>query len=120
MKEISTLFDKLLNDYTYKTILSEGEFRNVIDSILKIRFKKVNHEVVTKNGILDTIITEESRIFLIEYKYNVNSSIALQQINDREYYWRYLDAKIPGRLLGLGLRVRQNPKLDIYYSVAQT
>ena len=73
--------------------------------------------MVTKNGLLDTIITEEYRIFIIEYKYNVNSSVALQQVNDREYYGRYLDAKIPVLLFGVSLVQKKTRNVDISYEI---
>ena len=89
-QEMSKLLDNVLNKYTYLTITSEGEFRSIVDSVLKINFdeKQIHHEVLTKIGRIDTIITLRSRIFIIEYKYIKDSSEALEQIHDREYYGR--------------------------------
>ena len=114
-QEMSKLLDNVLNKYTYLTITSEGEFRNVVDSVLKINFdeKQIHHEVLTLIGRIDTIITLRSRIFIIEYKYIKDSSEALEQIHDREYYGRYLDAKVPVILLGISCKKEDKRKVNI-------
>ena len=114
-QEMSKLLDNVLNKYTYLTITSEGEFRNIVDSVLKINFdeKQIHHEVLTLIGRIDTIITLRSRIFIIEYKYIKDSSEALEQIHDREYYGRYLDAKVPVILLGISCKKEDKRKVNI-------
>jgi hypothetical protein len=64
-QEMSKLLDNVLNKCTYLTITSEGEFRNIVDSVLKINFdeKQIHHEIPTKIGRIDTMITLRSRIF---------------------------------------------------------
>jgi hypothetical protein len=111
--EIAACLDDILNNFTYEAMSSEGEFRNIVDSILKINFDVVAHEILTKNGKIDTLITHESRVFIIEYKYMKSSSVALQQINDREYYGRYVNANMPVLLFGISLM--RNNKLKRKY-----
>jgi len=114
-QEMSKLLDNVLNKYNYLTITSEGEFRSIVDSVLKINFdeKQIDHEVPTKIGRIDTMITLRSRIFIIEYKYIKDSSEALKQIHDREYYGRYLDAKVPVILLGISCKKEDKKKVNI-------
>ena len=80
--------------------------------MLKINFSEnqIHHETITKNGRIDTIITLMSRIFIIEYKYIKQPSEAPEQIHDREYYGRYLDAKVPVILLGISCEINNNEK----------
>ena len=114
-QEMSKLLDNILNKYTYLTITSEGEFRNIVDSVLKINFdeKQILHEIPTKIGRIDTMITLRSRILIIEYKYIKDPSEALKQIHDREYYGRYLDAKVPVILLGISCKKKDKRKINI-------
>jgi len=114
-QEMSKLLDNVLNKYNYLTITSEGEFRSIVDSVLKINFdeKQIDHEVPTKIGRIDTMITLRSRIFIIEYKYIKDSSEALKQIHDREYYGRFLDAKVPVILLGISCKKEDKKKVNI-------
>ena len=114
-QEMSKLLDNVLDKYNYLTIKSEGEFRSIVDSVLKINFdeKQIDHEVPTKIGRIDTMITLRSRIFIIEYKYIKDSSEALKQIHDREYYGRYLDAKVPVILLGISCKKEDKKKVNI-------
>lgn len=75
IKEISKLFDSLLDDFTYDALTDEQEFRNIIDCIFKIGFRDVAFEVHTKNGRSDTVIIEKSRTFIIEYEVHNENKI---------------------------------------------
>ena len=75
-----------------------------MDSVFKIGFHNVDIENHTKNGRIDTVITEKSRIFIIEYKCREKSSSkALKQIIDKEYYAKYLSKNLPILLFGITL-----------------
>ena len=115
-EEMSKLLDNVLNKYTYLTITTEGEFRNIVDSMLKINFNdiEIHHEELTKIGRIDTIITLSSRIFIIEYKYDKGPSEAIEQIHDREYYGRYLDGK--ESLILLDISCKKEDKRKVYMS----
>ena len=114
-QEMSKLLDNVLNKYNYLTIGSEGEFRNIVDSVLKINFDdfQIHHEILIKIERIDTIITLTSRIYIIEYKYIIEPSKALEQIHDREYYGRYLDGKVPVILLGISCEKEDKRKVNI-------
>jgi hypothetical protein len=125
--EISKLFDSVLDHYTYDVISTETEFRNIMDSILKIGFHDVALEVHTKNGRIDTLITEKSRIFKIEYKLKKKkkkekgpSKEAVEQIKEKEYYAQYLRTNLPILLFGITLRANDkstNRYIDIHYDI---
>lgn len=109
-KSKKSLFDYVMNHYTYEVMTSEGEFRNIVDSMLKIGFNDLAHEVETKNGQIDTVITENSRIFIVEYKYDKTSISALKQIKEKEYYAHYLSKNLPLLLFGISLRKKDKSK----------
>ena len=108
--------DNVLNHFTYEAITNEKTFRNIMDTMFKMGFHNVAHEVQTKNGRIDTLITEKSRIFIIEYKCYETASIALKQINEKEYNAQYLHTNVPIVLLGINLGKRKennNRYIDI-------
>ena len=108
MAEIIKSFDNVLNHYTYEGMMSESAFRNIIDCMFKIGFHNVVQEAQTRNGRLDTLITEKSRIFIIEYKYDEPASDALDQIIRKEYYAQYLHTNVPIVLLGISLTINES------------
>jgi len=110
IEEITKSFDSVLNHFTYDVLNSEAAFRNIIDFLFKIGFHAVDHELHTKNGRMDTIIIEKSRIFIVEYKYLEEASVALEQIKAKEYYAKYLSMNLPILLLGISLMIDKESK----------
>ena len=95
-----------------------------MDSISKIGFHDVALEVHTKNGRIDTVITEKSCIFIIEYtlkkKKKGPSKEAVEQIKEKEYYAQYLRTNLPILLFGITLRTNDkstNRYIDIHYDI---
>jgi hypothetical protein len=119
IEEIIKSFNNILNHFTYDIIKTEGAFRSILDTMFKLGFHNVAHEVQTKNGRIDTVIIEKSRIFIIEYKYKENASEALNQIIEKEYYAQYLSKNLPILLLGISLTINEskNRCIDIHYDI---
>ena len=115
--EITKLLDNVLNFFPYGAMENEGDFRNAMDTMFKFRFNDVAQEIQTKNRRIDTVITEKSRVFIIEYKYNQTSSSALQQIKKKEYYGQYLSKNLPILLFGISLR-RNNKSNNRYIEIS--
>ena len=103
-------FDNVLNHFTYEGMMSEAAFRNIIDCMFKISFHNVAHG---KNGRLDTLITEKSRMFIIEYKCDEPASNALNQIIRKEYYAQYLHTNVPIVLLGISLTIDESKNINV-------
>jgi hypothetical protein len=110
IEEITKSFDSVLSHFTYDVMNSEAAFRNIIDCVFKIGFHDVVSELHTKNGRMDTIIIEKSRIFIIEYKYLEKASNALEQIRVKEYFAKYLSMNLPISLLGISLMIDEKSK----------
>ena len=119
IEEIIKSFNNILNHFTYDIIKTEGAFRSILDTMFKLGFHNVAHEVQTKNGRIDTVIIEKSRIFIIEYKYKENASEELNQIIEKEYYAQYLSKNLPILLLGISLTINEskNRCIDIHYDI---
>jgi hypothetical protein len=118
--EITKLLDNVLNYFPYGAMENEGDFRNAMDTMFKFRFNDVAQEIQTKNGRIDTVITENSRIFIIEYKYNATAFSALEQIKEKECYAHYLSTNLPILLFGISLRKKNKSKtryIEISYDI---
>jgi hypothetical protein len=104
IEEITNLLDSVLDYFTYDAMNDEAKFRNIMDTMLKMGFHNVAQEIHTKNGRIDTVITEKSRVIIIEYKHYKKSSGALKQIFEKEYYAHYLSKNLPILLFGISLK----------------
>jgi ribose 5-phosphate isomerase RpiB len=120
IEEIIKSFENVLNHYTHdgEAISSEREFRNIIDSMLKLKFHNVAHEVETNNDRIDTVIIEKSRIFILQYKYKEKASTALKQIKEKEYYAQYLNTNLPILLFGISLREKKDKSKTRYIDIS--
>jgi len=123
IKEIEEKFDKLLSHYSYDALGNEDNFQNIMDTIFKTRFNQVLSQWRTKDGRLDTIVFHDSRIFVIEYKYNKSSEKALDQIHDKKYYDDaiVMESKLPILLLGINLMkdASNNKHIKISYELCR-
>jgi Predicted AAA-ATPase/PD-(D/E)XK nuclease superfamily len=66
----------------------------------------------TNKGRMDMMVPTPNRIFIIEYKIGDSADAALQQINDRKYYEKYLDQHKPITLIGIALGIKQRGIVD--------
>jgi hypothetical protein len=123
IKEIEEKFDKLLSHFSYDALGNEDNFQNIMDTIFKTRFNQVLSQWRTKDGRIDTIVIYDSRIFVIEYKYNKSSEKALDQIHDKKYYDDavVMESKLPILLLGINLMkdASNNKHIKISYELCR-
>jgi hypothetical protein len=119
--DIAEKFDSLLSHYPYDALRNEAEFQNIMDTIFRTRFGQVKSQWKTKDGRADAVLYSDTRIFVIEYKFNKSSAEALDQIHRKEYY---KDATIMGSkktilLLGINLKidVNSNKRVEISHEL---
>jgi PD-(D/E)XK nuclease superfamily len=121
--EIEKNLDKLLSHYSYDALGSEDSFQNIMDTMFRTRFNQVLSQWKTKDGRIDTIVFYDSRIFVIEYKYNKSSEKALDQIHDKKYYDDavVMESKLPILLLGINLKkdASNNKQIKISYELCR-
>jgi hypothetical protein len=114
-------FDSLLSHYPYDALRNEAEFQNIMDTIFRTRFDQVIPQWRTKDGRIDTLVFYDSRIFVIEYKFNKSSAEALDQVHRKEYYKdaTIMGSKLPILLLGINLKidVNSNKRIEISYEL---
>jgi hypothetical protein len=122
IKEIEKKFDEVVSFYDYSMLSSEGNFQMLMDTIFKERFARVSSQVVTKDGRMDTVIFYDTRVFVIEFKFNKSSKEAIDQIHRKEYYMKpdIIGSKLPVMLLGINLQKEEgtkNVRIDISYEL---
>jgi hypothetical protein len=122
IKEIEKKFDEVVSFYDYNMLNSEGNFQMLMDTIFKERFARVSSQVVTKDGRMDTVIFDDTRVFVIEFKFNKSSKEAIDQIHRKEYYKKpdIIGSRLPVMLLGINLQKEEgtnNKRIDISYEL---
>ena len=121
IKEIEGKFDTLLSHYSYDALRDEARFQIIMDTIFKTRFTRVESELRTLDGRADAAVFSDSRVFVIEYKYNKSSAEALRQIHQKKYYnaATILGSKRTILLLGINLKIDndRNKSVEISYEL---
>ncbi|MDQ7009586.1 MAG: ATP-binding protein [Candidatus Gracilibacteria bacterium] len=93
VSELKKLFSSLpYNNYTRNLIENyEGYYANVIFAYLQSLGYEIIGEDVTNKGRIDLTIKVEDFIYIIEFKMKSNPGLkALEQIEQRKYYEKYL------------------------------
>jgi hypothetical protein len=94
-----------------------------MDTIFRTRFDQVIPQWKTKDGRIDTLVFYDSRIFVIEYKFNKSSAEALDQVHRKEYYKdaTIMGSKLPILLLGINLKkdASNNKHIKISYELCR-
>ncbi len=106
IKEIEKKFDEVVSFFDHSMLSNEGNFQMMMDTIFKSRFDLVSSQMVTKDGRMDTVIFDHTRIFVIEFKFNKSYKEAIEQIHRKEYYMKpdIIGSKLPVMLLGINLQ----------------
>jgi hypothetical protein len=121
IKEVEGKFNTLLSHYSYDALGDEASFQIIMDTIFKTRFTRVESELRTLDGRADAAVFSDSRVFVIEYKYNKSSAEALRQIHQKKYYnaAAILGSKRTILLLGVNLKIDndRNKSVEISYEL---
>lgn len=64
----------------------EKYYQTIFYLLFKLIGLRVSAEVRTNDGRIDAVVETEHSIYLFEFKLNQDAEVALQQIQDREYY----------------------------------
>ena len=71
-------------------------------------------EVATDKGRIDMVIIMPNFIYILEFKFNDEPKVALQQIEQKKYYEKYMVKR--KRIIAVGVSFkRDNEDLDIEY-----
>jgi hypothetical protein len=87
---------------SYNMKVTEAYFHGYVHLILTILDFKINSEVETNIGRIDSVVETENYIHIIEFKI-ANCEVALKQILDNKYYQQYLRSNKKIILVGVEL-----------------
>ncbi|MBA3535580.1 MAG: PD-(D/E)XK nuclease domain-containing protein [Tatlockia sp.] len=88
-------------------IEQERYFHSLFQFLGNLLGLEIQSEVVTDKGRIDLVISTVHYTYIFELKFNTSSEIALQQIDDRRYYERYLLNKKHIILIGLAFNYKK-------------
>jgi hypothetical protein len=80
---------------------NEAYFHSLLYLIVNLLGLDSKPEELTNKGRIDLVVSTANNIYLFELKYNATAQQALQQIQDKKYYEKYLNKKKPITLIGL-------------------
>ncbi|MBA3954839.1 AAA family ATPase [Candidatus Dependentiae bacterium] len=88
-------------------IEQERYFHSLFQFLGNLLGLEIQSEIVTDKGRIDLVITTNQYIYIFELKFNTSPDVALQQIEDRRYYERYLISKQHIVLIGLAFNYKK-------------
>ncbi len=107
---INTLFKNI--PYT---IIEEKEkyFHSIFYMVMRLVGFKIESEVLTIDGRIDSVVKNNDRIYIIEFKINQNAEEAINQIKEKGYAVKYSGDKRPKTLLGINFNT-ETKRVDDY------
>lgn len=105
------LVQSVFASMSYSMKITEGYFHSHIHILLTLLDFKIESEVETNIGRIDSVIETENYLHIIEFKQN-DSSIAIEQIREKKYYQKYLATKKKIILVGVAVDKSERNILD--------
>lgn len=96
---------------SYDMKITEGFFHSNIHLLLTLLDIKILSELETNKGRIDSVVETENYIHIIEFKQN-NSSVAIEQIKNKEYYQRFFTTKKKIILVGVAVDATERNIID--------
>jgi len=117
--EVVILFKQLFAHVPYQLHTPAEKFYHALLQIAcSVAGIKAISEFSTSHGRIDLVVDRPQVVFVIEVKFNASAQEALQQIQERRYYERFMHADKPIILLGLSFERAAN-HFDIKYASKQ-
>jgi hypothetical protein len=112
LKEVFKIFQQIID--TIPSILLEKQdekmYQVLFHSVITLIGADIQSEIHFAIGNLDSVIQTETHIYIIEFKINKNTSIALKQIKQKEYFSPYL-LQTTKTIVLIGLNVDTNTRI---------
>ena len=91
----------------------EKYFHSIFYLIVKLLGFTIETEVMTIDGRIDTVITTDKYIYIIEFKAGQDAKAAMEQIKEKEYHKKYLTDKKSITLIGINFDI-ENKCIEDY------
>ena len=85
----------------------EKYYQTIFYVIFRLIGLRIKVEARTNKGRIDAVIKTEKYIYIFEFKLNGSAEDALKQINEKEYYRKYLDSGKIITLVGANFSVKE-------------
>jgi len=117
--EIISLLKQLFAHVPYQLHTSQEKFYHALVMMVCVGAGiKAQAEYSTSHGRIDLMVDMPQFLYIIEIKFNQQATVALQQIEERRYYERFIQSNKPTILLGLSF-MRKPHDFDIEYAEKQ-
>lgn len=100
--EFFRILQSVFATMSYDMKITEGFFHSHIHMLLTILDFKIDSEVETNEGRIDSVIETENYIHILEFKQS-NSDVAIEQILKKKYYQKYFTTKKKIILVGVAV-----------------
>ena len=94
-------------------IAQEKYYQTIFYTILKLIGMTVAVEVCTNVGRIDAVLKTSHRLYIIEFKLNKPASVALEQIENKLYFEKYLHSGKPLTFLGISFSSKEKNIVDV-------
>jgi Predicted AAA-ATPase/PD-(D/E)XK nuclease superfamily len=117
IEEAITLIKQLFAHIPYQIHSKEEKFYHALLTMICVSAGiKAQSEYSVSHGRIDLILDLPKLLYVIEIKFNKPAEAALEQIEERRYYERFIIEKKPIILLGLAFK-REPHNFDITYAL---
>lgn len=105
------LVQSVFASMSYNMKITEGYFHSHIHFLLTLLDFKIESEVETNQGRIDSVIETGNYIHIMEFKQN-DSSIAIEQIKAKKYYQKYFSSSKKIILVGVAVDTTERNIID--------
>lgn len=110
MKQFCILLQTLFAHVPYQLYArkKEADYHTIFQLVFSMLGTNIQSEVSTNKGRIDAVIQTQSNIYIFEIKADDTAERALQQIEEKEYYQKYLFQNKKITLIGLAFNCNNN------------
>ena len=109
MEAMKVFFAKVPYDVHLK---DENSFRLLFFSIFMLLGISITAESRTNQGRIDAVAANEDYVFVFEFKLDKSKELALEQIQERDYFRRYMNSGKKIYLVGVNFDMEQGQIQD--------
>ncbi len=94
-------------------IAQEKYYQTIFYTILKLIGMAIAVEISTNIGRIDAVLKTNSHLYIIEFKLNKPASVAIEQIENKHYFEKYLHTNKHITFLGISFSSKEKNIVDV-------
>jgi len=107
MEIMKSIYSEIPYTLLRKGMINEAYFHIVFYLIISASGVGIRSEILTAKGRIDALIETKDRIYIIEFKCNQSSDVAIQQIKDNKYFEPYKNRDKEIILIGINFSTQE-------------